>query len=375
MLRGRKQREGEGEGSWRKWLESLEKPRSSQARVGAGGPAGWSSGGRGAAGVGMRAASALGALETWAQTWWAGSCSPARRGLQTNLLVSRGPPAAWGQCRPSGPLRAARVLPSRSSQAASRRAHLHQRVGDLVVDLLREVVHEVGAVEGELLGRLVGGAGVLDEALAARRVHRHHGLAVQLPLPLVHGAAAHHHLHRLRGHRAGRASPGGGQTTARQGTAGRLARGTRREQGAGGRAGQGAGPRGGVGAAEGGLDASRGLRASRRTGAGAAASSRGRVRLSPRPGPGGKWRIRAAGAAGPKLPAARLPSGHRGVRGCIATHVASQVAARENHHALPALGRRRSVDRRSRGSRPARGAARPLRPARCLPRCSPGAGR
>lgn len=126
------------------------------------------------------------------------------KSLQTNLLLSTcGPPEvpsrpAWRQGCPSGPLRAA---PGPAQWGPWKwplgRPHLHQRVGDLVVNLLGKVVHVVGAVEGELLGRLVDGTWVLDEALAACAVHRHYGLAVQLPLPLVHGAAAHHYLHRL----------------------------------------------------------------------------------------------------------------------------------------------------------------------------------
>lgn len=283
--------------------------------------------------MGVRAALALGALETWAQTSWAGSCSRLPAGVFR--------PTCWCPEGPSGGVGAAPSLRNpqggpkscpASPGAASRRPHLHQRIGDLVVDLLGEVVHEVGAVEGELLGGLVGGAGVLDEALAARRVHRHHGLAVQLPLPLVHGAAAHHHLHRLRGHRAaaglpragpdfavgtdncpaGEPGPPGAGDAARAGRRGRaLVAGTglRREGGT---------PRGASerrkAAARESQDRSRGR-----------CSFRGRARLSLRPGPGGEVedpRCRRRGTQAPSRPLAlklprrsRLHSNARGVTG------------------------------------------------------------
>lgn len=116
--------------------------------------------------------------------------------------------------------------------SVSGRPHLHQRVGDLVVDLLGEVFYVVGAIEGELLWGFVRRSRVLNEALAARTVHRHHRLAAQLALALVHGSAAHDHFHRLRGHGCPGAWPGpGGGARARAGRG--LAAGAGPHQGAG----------------------------------------------------------------------------------------------------------------------------------------------
>lgn len=85
--------------------------------------------------------------------------------------------------------------------------HLHERISDLVVHLLGGVLLTVGAVEGEVLGRLVGSPGPLDEAVAAVRLHGQHRAAAQSPLPLVQGPAPDHHLHRLGAHRPSKVTP------------------------------------------------------------------------------------------------------------------------------------------------------------------------
>lgn len=286
-------------------------------------------------------------------------------GLGASAVPQGGP-----KCCPAGPQR-------RPIRRPLRCPHLHQRVGDLVVDLLREVVHIVGAIEGELLGRLVGGAGVLDEALATSGVHSHHGLTVQLQLPLVHGAAAHHHLHRLRGHGAAAGVPGARPDVEAADAADaadaaaethRPARGPR-SPGPGGEARArrgGAGPRGKGLAAAGGPDSSGGAqrggwarRGRLRIGAGAAASSRARACPSLRPSPGGGRggsalqalagpRPRAAPAARPlaRTPPgrSRLPGNARGVTG---------GGSRERQLDLRA-GPQRACGGRSPGWRPAR---------------------
>lgn len=203
------------------------------------------------------------------------TCGPSRRAF---------PPGLGGQRRPSGAFRGA-PGPAQRVSWGSGGPHLHQRVGDLVVDLLGEVVHVVGAVEGELLGGLVRGARVLDEALAASGVHCHYRMAVELPLPLVHGAAAHHHLHRLRGHGAAAEAGVPQGRPARDPPAARARGRGQRPRGGGDRA-----PRGAPGDEE-----EAGRRGSRRSRAGAAASSRAGLARLPEVRPG---RGRGAGGSG-----------------------------------------------------------------------------
>lgn len=170
---------------------------------------------------------------------------------------------------PQEPSEGPQVLPSGSPR--ERGPHLHQRVGDFVVNLLGEVVHVVGAVEGELLGGLVRGARVLDQALAASGVTVTTGRQFSSAPAGSWGGSAPPPSPTPRPCGAAAAGVPQGRP-ARDPPAARARGRGQRPAAAGGRA-----PRGGA-RRRGGSEGRRGSRAGR---AGAAASSRARARPSP----------------------------------------------------------------------------------------------
>ena len=80
--------------------------------------------------------------------------------------------------------------------------NLNQGVRNVAVDLLRRGLCEVGAVEGEHLGRSLMIRGVRYYAGSSFAVHVQHTLAAQVVLALVHWTTSHYDLHALR-HDAG----------------------------------------------------------------------------------------------------------------------------------------------------------------------------
>lgn len=81
--------------------------------------------------------------------------------------------------------------------------YLHQRICDLVVDLLGGMVHIISPIKRELFGRLFRGSRFLNETLTVTAVNGNHHLTVQRLLSVVQWSTPDDHLHGFGCHQDG----------------------------------------------------------------------------------------------------------------------------------------------------------------------------
>lgn len=78
--------------------------------------------------------------------------------------------------------------------------YLHQRICDLVIDLLSGMAYIISPIKCELFERLFRGSGFLNETLTVTAVNRDHHLTVHGLLSLVQRSTSDDHLHGFRSH-------------------------------------------------------------------------------------------------------------------------------------------------------------------------------